>query len=81
MEFNYYVMSDPELGWIFQSGCRDFQSLDEKDRARPVHAMYSFFRMFQNIYLHYLDDSVDGKVWPHNSPMLLAYASQPGAQC
>lgn len=80
MEFNYYVMSDPELGWIFQSGCRDFQSLDEKDRARLVHAMYSFFKMFENIYLHYLDDSVDQKVWLHNSPMLLAYASQPGAQ-
>jgi hypothetical protein len=31
MEFNYYVMSDAELGWIFQSGCRDFQSLEEKD--------------------------------------------------
>lgn len=80
MEFNYYVMSDPDLAWIFQSGCRDFQSLEEKERARLVHAMYSFFKMFENIYLHYLDKSVDEEVWVHNSPMLLAYASQPGAQ-
>jgi hypothetical protein len=36
--------------------------------------------MFENIYLHYLDGSVDEKVWRHNSPMLVAYASQPGVQ-
>jgi hypothetical protein len=80
MEFNYCVMSDADPGWIFQAGCRDFRSLEEKDRTRLVHAMYSFFKMFENIYLHYLDRSVDEKVWPHNSPMLVAYASQPGAQ-
>ena len=80
MEWNYYVMSDPDLGWIFQSGCRDFQSLDEKNRARLLHVMYSFFKMFENVYLHHLDRSVDRRVWIHNAPMLLAYASQPGAR-
>ena len=80
MEWNYYVMATEELGWIFQSGCRDFHSVDEKQRARLVHAMYSFFKMFENVYLHYLDGSVDENVWRHNSPMLVSYASQPGAQ-
>src|SRR5205085_4939435 len=80
MEWNYYVMSDPELGWIFQMGCRDFRSIDEKARARLVHVMYSFFKMFEKIYLHSLDGSVEQSVWIHNSPMLVAYASQPGAQ-
>lgn len=80
MEWNYAIMSDPELGWIFQAGCRDFHALDEKSRARLVHVMYSFFKLFENVYLHSLDKSVDESVWTHNSPMLLAYASQPGAQ-
>ena len=80
MEWNYYVMSDPEMGWIFQSGCRDFGSLPEKERARLVHVMYSFFKMFENIYLHYLDGSVEESVWTHNKPMLLAYATLPGAR-
>jgi hypothetical protein len=80
MEWNYYIMSDPDLAWIFQSGCRDFLALDEKSRARLVHVMYSFFKMFENLYLHSLDRSVDEGVWTHNAPMLLAYASQPGAR-
>ncbi len=80
MEWNYYVMSDPDLAWIFQTGCRDFQAVDEKARARLVHVLYSFFKMFEKIYLHSLDGSVEQSVWIHNSPMLLAYASQPGAR-
>lgn len=80
MEWNYYVMSDPELGWIFQSGCRDFGSLPEKERARLVHVMYSFFKMFENIYLHHLDGTIEDSVWTHNQPMLLAYAQLPGAR-
>ncbi len=80
MEWNYYVMSDPDLGWIFQTGCRDFRALPEKERARLVHVMYSFFKMFENIYLHYLDGTVEESVWIHNRPMLLAYATLPGAR-
>ena len=80
LEWNYYMMSDSELGWIFQTGCRDFMSLEEKERARLIHVMYSFFKMFENVYLHYLDGSVDRDVWEHNHPMLLAYATQPGAR-
>ncbi len=73
-------MSDPDLAWIFQTGCHNFQSLDEKARARLVHVLYSFFKMFEKIYLHSLDGSVEQNVWTHNSPMLLAYASQAGAR-
>lgn len=79
-EWNFHIMADPELGWLFQTGCRDFQSLDEKSRARLVHVLYSFFKMFENMYLHSLDQSVDEGVWKYNAPMLLAYARQPGAQ-
>jgi len=80
MDFNFAVMSDPELGYVFQLGCHDYDALDERERARLVHVLYAFFKMFEKIYLHYLDGSVDESVWIHNKPMLLAYAIQPGAR-
>lgn len=73
-------MSDPDLAWIFQQGCKDFESLDEKERARYIHVMYSFIKMFENLYLHYSDKSVDADVWEHNRHILEAYANLPGMQ-
>ncbi len=32
--WNYHVMSDPDLAWIFQQGCKDYKSLDQKERTR-----------------------------------------------
>lgn len=80
MEWNYHIMSDPDLAWIFQQGCKDFDTLNERERARYVHIMYSFIKMFENLYLHYSDKSVDTDVWEHNRHILEAYANQPGAQ-
>lgn len=73
-------MCEPDLAWIFQSGCRDFQVLDVKSRARFMRVMYSFFKLFENLCLHSLDRSVDEDVRIRNAPMLLAYACQPGAR-
>ncbi len=47
MEWNYHIMSDPDLAWVFQQGCENIDSLGEKERARYVHIMYSFFKMFE----------------------------------
>ena len=80
MEFNYYIMSDAELPWIYQAGSRDINCLDEKQRMRFGHVMYSFSKLFENLYLHYLDGSVEEDVWTHNKSMLISYANQPGAQ-
>ena len=80
MDWNQTVMSDPDLGYIFQMGCHDYEALKERERARLVHVFYSFFKMFEKIYLHSLDGSVDESVWTHNKPMLMAYATQPGAR-
>lgn len=80
MDWNHSVMSDPDLAYIFQKGCHDYDSLKERERARLVHVFYSFFKMFEKIYLHSLDGSVDESVWVHNKPMLMAYATQPGAR-
>lgn len=79
-EYNLYLISDPELPWVFQEGCRDPNGLDEKQKARFVHAAYAFFKLFENVYLHYLDGSVRAEAWEHNWKVLAAYGSQPGAQ-
>ena len=80
MDFNLAIMTDPDLAYIFQMGCHDYNALEERERARVIHVFYSFFKMFETIYLHYLDGSVDESVWIHNKPMLIAYAIQPGAK-
>ncbi len=79
-EWNFYVMSDPDLAWIFQQGCRDFNSLDQKERARYVHVMFSFYKLFENIFLHYKAKSISEEVWRYNSTIFFAYAAQPGAK-
>ncbi|MDP1912701.1 hypothetical protein [Brevundimonas sp.] len=80
MEWSHHVMGDKDLPWIFQRGCHDFQSLDERDRARLVHTMYSFFKVYENLYLHYLDGVIGCELWEANSSVLATYSTQPGAQ-
>lgn len=79
-EFNYNVVSDPDLAWIFQEGCKDYSVLDEKEKARYVHLMFTFFKMFENIYLHYKDNLVSEQVWKSNSHIFKAYGTLPGAK-
>ncbi len=45
-EWNYSIMSDPDLAWIFQEGCRNLESFGDKEVARFAHVMYSFFKLF-----------------------------------
>lgn len=80
MEWSHHVMCDRDLPWIFQRGCRDFQSLDERDRARLVHAMYSFFKLYENMYLHHLDGVIGRDLWEANRSVLATYSSQLGAR-
>ncbi len=77
-EWNYVVMGDPILGDIFQRGAADLDSLDRVERARFAHSMYSFFKLFENIYLHHLDGSVPADLWEGNLPILELYGTQPG---
>ena len=80
MEWNYFIMSDPDSAWVFQQGCENIESLEKKERARYVHVMFSFFKMFENIYLHYSDKSIDSSVWEHNRKIFESYAVTKGAQ-
>jgi hypothetical protein len=79
-EWNYWVMADPDLAWIFQQGCRDFNSLDQKERARYLHVIYSFYKLFENFYLHHKAKNIPAEVWRYNSTIFYAYAVQPGAK-
>lgn len=79
-DYTVRIIADPELGHLFQRGCRDYQALSEKERARMVHVFFSFFKMFERIYLHHRHGAVEAEVWLSNREMLLAYASQPGAR-
>ena len=55
-------------------------SLTGVQQARAVHVLYAFFKLWENIYLHYLAGSVDDVVWKNNSKVLFAYGAMPGAQ-
>lgn len=79
MEWNYHIAADPDLASIFQRGCKDFDSLDERERARAVHVFYSFFKGLENQYLHYLNGVLEEEVWTRSLPVLAGYANQPGA--
>lgn len=80
IEWNTDVMADPDLAHIFQEGSRDINTLTERERARFVHVMYSFFKLFENIYIHYLEGSAGKEAWESNRMILLAYSPLPGTQ-
>ena len=54
--------------------------MDEKQAARFVNVMYSWFKMFENIYLHSRDGSVAPEVWDHNKNIFASLLHTPGAQ-
>jgi len=79
-EWNYVLSSDEELSWIFKRGLRNPKDLNDKEMARFHHMMYSFYKLFENVYLHYLDGSIAKEAWEHNNEILFLYYAQNGAQ-
>lgn len=79
-QWNYQLTSDPELAWMFHRGLNDFNTLDEKERPRFMHIIYGFFKVFENIYLHYLEGSLGADTWLQNKEIVHAYYATPGAQ-
>ncbi len=80
MEFNYALSADESLAWIFQQGVNDWDSLEDRERIRALQMIYTFFKMFENMYLQYLNGLVEEEMWTSNNEILLAYATQPGCQ-
>jgi len=79
-EWNYVLSSDADLSWVFKKGLRNPGDLNEKEITRFHHMMYSFYKVFENIYLHYLDGSIAKEAWVDNNEILFLYSQQNGAQ-
>ena len=80
VEWNYVIIADESLARIFQQAVGDWDSIEDRERARAFHTMYTFFKLFENMYLHYLDGLVEEKTWASNKQVLFLYGTQPGAQ-
>lgn len=79
-EWNYVVLNQADLSWIYQRGLIDPGELDEHQSARFVNLMYSWFKVFENIYIHSLEGSVAPEVWEHNKNIFGALVQQRGAK-
>ena len=81
-EWNYQVMADPDLSHLFQCGAAtdDWSRFSPEERSRLIHVLYSFFKTFENIYLHTAEGSAPPEVWDRNCQVFLAYAAQPGCR-
>ena len=81
-EWNYQIMADPKLGHLFQRGAaiEDWGEFSPEERSRLMHAFYSLFKVFENIYVHTLEGSAPPHIWDRNCQIFLAYASQPGCR-
>jgi hypothetical protein len=81
-EWNYQVMADPHLSHLFQRGTAtdDWSGFTPEERSRLIHVLYSFFKTFENIYLHTAEGSAPPEVWDRNCQVFFAYAAQPGCR-
>jgi len=81
-EWNYQVMADPDLSHLFQRGAAtdDWSQFSPPERSRLIHVLYSFFKTFENIYLHTAEGSAPVEVWERNCQVFFAYATQPGCK-
>lgn len=82
MEFNFMLAQDDRTAWIFQHGSKDakWESLNEEERARFAAVLFCLYKVFENMYLHTLNKSVESDVWEYNKQMLFVYAIQPGCR-
>ena len=81
-EWNYQVMADPDLSHLFQQGAAsdDWSGFSPEERSRLIHVLYSFFKTFENVFLHTAEGSAPPEVWERNCQVFFAYASQPGCR-
>ena len=81
-EWNYQVMADPLLSHLFQRGAAsdDWSGFSPEERSRLIHVLYSFFKTFENIFVHTAEGSAPPEVWERNCQVFFAYAAQPGCR-
>ena len=78
----FQVMADPDLSHLFQLGAasEDWSGFSPAERSRLIHVFYSFFKTFENIYVHTAEGSAPPEVWERNCQVFYAYAVQPGCR-
>ena len=81
-DYNNVAMADARLGGLFQRGMAEVEpaGFTADDRARLVHAMFGFFKIYENMYVHFLDGSISEAAWRTNREILFLYVSQPGGR-
>jgi hypothetical protein len=81
-QWNYQIVADRGLADLFQRGAAsaDWSEIDHVDQARLIHVFYSFFKVFENIYLHAAEGSTSPEVWEQNCQVFFAYAAQDGCR-
>lgn len=81
-EWNYQVMADADISHLFQMGADsdDWDEFAPEERSQLIHIFYSFFKVFENVYLHAAEGSTQAAVWERNCQVFLAYASKPGCR-
>lgn len=81
-DYNNVVMGDPRLGGLFQRAMAELEPVgfSADDHARLVHALFGFFKIYENIYVHFLGGSISEEAWSSNREVLFLYASQPGGR-
>ena len=79
-DWNNQLVSDPDLPLMFQRGLEDFDSLDDRERARFMHLAYSFMKLFESFYLHHQDGSLPDNAWSGTQVPFMVYTSRPGMQ-
>jgi len=79
-EWNYQVMADAQLSHLFQRGAAtdNWDDFSPEERSRLIHVFYSFFKVFENVFLHTEEGSAQQTVWEQNCQVFFAYASKPG---
>ena len=65
---------------MFHRGLQDFESLSDEEKPRFLHTAYGFFKVFENIYIHYLEGSIGSDAWLQNREILYMFSKLPGGQ-
>ena len=79
-EWNYRLTADPPYAAMFHRGLKDFSLLTDEEIPRFMHTAYSFFKLFENVYLHYVEGSVGAEAWVQNREVLYTFSKTPGGK-
>jgi hypothetical protein len=79
-DWNNQLVADEELPLLFHTGLGDLEALSDKERARFLHIAYSFIKLYENLYLHHKDGSLDDATWHGTKAVFSVYMLRPGLQ-